>query len=135
MTTVPTPVPNVIAWEPQQQGATVGFGALQAQTALAGAAVNAYLNCNAGSFFALTLLGSASTTTVQLVNMQPGQKVYIEVVQSASGSDLITWINFLWASGTAPTLTTTASHKDCIEAIYDDVAARWIGKVYVADYS
>jgi hypothetical protein len=134
MTTVPAPNPQVIAWNPQQGISTVGKGALQQQTAPAGAAVNVYINCQLGSFFALTLLGAASTTTVEFVNPQPGQDITLEVVQSASGSDLITWINCVWASGTAPTLTTTAGHKDCLSFIYDDVNAVFIGSVKAADY-
>ncbi len=134
MTTVPAPNPPVIAWNPAQGISTVGAGAKQSQTAPAGAAVNAFINCALGSLFSLTLLGSASTTTVEFVNPQPGQKILLSVVQSASGSDLITWINCVWASGTAPTLTTTASHLDLLEFVYDDVAAVFIGRVYAADY-
>lgn len=134
MTTVPAPNPQVIAWNPAQGISTVGAGAKLSQTAPAGATVNAYIDCNAGSFYSLTLLGAASTTTVEFVNPQPGQRIILSVVQSASGSDLITWINCQWASGTPPTLTTTASHLDLLEFIYDDVAAVFIGRVISADY-
>ena len=134
MTTVPTPNPQVVAWSPQQTTSTIGRGALQQQTAPAGATVNSYINCQLGSFFALTLLGAASATTVEFVNPQPGQDILLEVVQSASGSDTITWINCVWASGTAPTLTTTASHKDLLRFTYDDVNAVFIGAVVAADY-
>ena len=134
MTTVPAPNPPVIAWNPQQGISTVGRGALQQVTAPAGATVNVFLDCSKGSFFALTLLGSASTTTLEFVNPQPGQDILLEVIQSASGSDLITFINCVWASGTAPTLTTTASHKDAISLTYDDVNLVWIGSVKAADY-
>lgn len=135
MTTVPAPNPYVLSWEPQQQAATNGFGAKQVTTAPAGATVNAYIDCRKGSLQQLILLGSASTTTVQFVNPQPGQQLELQVTQSASGSDLITWINCVWASGTPPTLTTTASHSDLIEFLYDDIAAVWIGSVYAANYS
>ena len=135
MTTVPTPIPNVLAYAPPQQISTIGAGAKQAQTAPAGAAVNAYIDCNAGSLHQLELVGAASTTTVEFINPQPGQVINLYVKQSASGSDLITWINCLWASATPPTLTTTASHLDWLRFVYDDVTARWSGFVVAADFS
>ena len=134
MTTVPAPNPPVLAYVPQNQASSIGLGQKLSQTAPAGATVNAYIDCAASSFHSLTLLGSASTTTVEFVNPQPGQRIFLSVVQSASGSDLITWINCVWASGTAPTLTTTASHLDMIQFVYDDVAAVFVGSVYAADY-
>ena len=43
-------------------------------------------------------------------------------VAQLSGSDLITWpANVLWPSGTAPTLTTTASAIDIVTFYYDNV--------------
>lgn len=109
---------------PPQQQCMVGRGAKQTATYNA---TETLVDCSAGSFFQLTF-GAGNIAALTLINPQPGQTIQLELTQDGTGSRLVSaWTQFLWAGGTAPTLTTTASATDIVEAIWDDVRAKWIG--------
>ncbi len=53
-------------------------------------------------------------------NLQKGWSYLIQVIQDGTGSRTLAWnAAFLWDSGTAPTLTTTASATDMFEFYYN----------------
>jgi len=70
-----------------------------------------------GQIATLTLTGS--TTMAAPTNMQVGTYI-LTVIQDSTGSRTITWNSvFKWPVGTAPVLTTTASHKDILSFVCD----------------
>ena len=110
------------AWAPAQQTCQIGVGAVQTVTFNA---TETFVNCEAGSQFALTL--TANVAALSCINPQPGQKIDLFLKQDATGSRTVVWNSVLWASGTAPTLTTTASHTDRISLTWNDSLAKWVG--------
>jgi hypothetical protein len=63
----------------------------------------------------VTLTGNS---TLALANAQVGDRFIIILTQDATGSRTVTWFStVLWAGGSAPTLTTTASKADMIELV------------------
>ena len=63
-----------------------------------------------------------TATTTATFTAPTGVGNFLLKVAQLSGSDLITWpANVLWPSGTAPTLTTTASAIDIVTFYYDNV--------------
>ena len=111
------------AWSPAQQTCQIGLGANQAVTFNA---TSTYFNCELGSQFSVTL--TASLTNFEVINPQPGQIVNIFIKQGPTGSFTVTtWDSFVWAAGTAPTLTTTTLHTDRISAFWNDTLGKWVG--------
>lgn len=106
-----------------QNLASVGLGAVTAATY---ATINT-LNASTASFFSLTLTASGSTITMS--NASPGQEVLLALTQDATGSRTVsTWTNVLWAGGTAPTLTVTASATDLFRFTWDATLGKWFGE-------
>lgn len=84
------------------------------------------VDCSTSNDFSVTIVGTNSTVTMS--NPSPGQRVRLYIVQGTGGSATIgTWTNVLWAAGSAPTLTTTATNTDVIELAYNGTLAKWIG--------
>ena len=84
-------------------------------------------DCTTASYFQWTL--GASRTHSGFSNPAAGQIVYLEAIQDATGSRIITWpANVSWAAGTAPTLTTTASAYDVLRFTWNPTRAKWIGE-------
>lgn len=110
------------AWAPPQQTAQIGAGANQAVTFNA---TETFINCELGSMFSLTL--TANVAALSAINPQPGQKIDIFLKQDGTGSRTVTWNSWLWAGGTAPTLSTTASATDRVSGIWNDSLAKWVG--------
>ena len=80
-----------------------------------------------GPNFYVTL--GATGRTLTFSNPIPGAIVTVRVIQDATGSRTITtYTNVVWASATAPTLTTTAAAYDVLRFVYDSVLAKWIGE-------
>lgn len=74
------------------------------------------LNWNDGNNQLLTLTGNC---TVTLTNHKDGFCYLLALKQDATGSRTVTWPSSVkWASGTAPTLTTTAGRVDLIRLTY-----------------
>lgn len=56
----------------------------------------------------------AGNITIALSNDTNNQIFYVTITQDGTGSRTVTWFSTIkWAGGTAPTLTTTASKRDC----------------------
>lgn len=82
-------------------------------------------DCSLGSQFRITLTGNI--TLANPINATDGQTVKWELIQDATGSRTLTLgSNFVTGSdiGT-PTLTTTASKRDYLQATYDAPAGKW----------
>lgn len=109
---------------------TLGLGTVQPQTDGSTIAVDV----SKGSVFSVTLAGTGRTLTMS--NPSPGQEVLAYVKQDATGSRTITtYTNVLWAAGTAPTLTTTASALDVLRFTWNDVLGKWIGETVGKAYA
>ena len=62
---------------------------------------------------------TANSTLTFTVPTYPGS-CRIKLVQDSTGSRTVTWpASVKWPSGTAPTLTTTASHTDIVNLYFD----------------
>jgi len=76
-------------------------------------------NADSGNMATVTLGGNR--TMAAPTNLKAGGSYSLTVTQDGTGSRTITWNSvFKWASGTAPTLTTTASRTDLITCISND---------------
>lgn len=71
-----------------------------------------------------TTLGGNRTITVS--NATEGKWIEFQIVQDITGGRTLTWpANFQWASGAAPTLSTTPNAADVVYGRYDGTAAVW----------
>ena len=71
----------------------------------------------------------ATGRTFTLANMVNGQEILLFLKQDATGSRTVTtWTGVLWASGTAPTLTTTAAATDVLRFTYNATLGKWVGE-------
>lgn len=87
-----------------------------------------------GDHFRVTLSGNR--TLGNPTNMLNGQRVIWELIQDATGSRTLT-LDTAFALGTdlsAVTLTTTASKRDFLGAIYNSTAAKWYVIAFVKGY-
>lgn len=87
-----------------------------------------------GSHFRVTLAGNR--TLGNPTNMLDGQRVVWELIQDATGTRTIT-LGTAFALGTdiaAVTLTTTASKRDFLGAVYNSTAAKWHVIAFVKGY-
>lgn len=72
-----------------------------------------------GSTQYTTLTGSPTLSTPS--NPVNGQVYRLRLIQDATGSRTVTWwAGIIWAGGSAPTLTTTASKQDIITLLYSN---------------
>lgn len=108
-----------------QMLSTLGGGTVQPLTDGATIALNASL----GSYFSVTLGGNRTFSA--FANPAPGQDLFLELTQDATGSRTVTWnANVSWAAGTAPTLTTTAGATDILEFVWNATGGKWRGSTY-----
>lgn len=87
-----------------------------------------------GNYFRVTLGGNR--TLGNPTNMVDGQKCIWELIQDGTGSRTIT-LGSAFALGTdisAVTLTTTASKRDFLGAIYNSTATKWYVIAFVKGY-
>jgi hypothetical protein len=87
-----------------------------------------------GDYFRVTLGGNR--TLGNPTNMIDGQRVIWEIIQDATGTRTIT-LGSAFALGTdiaAVTLTTTASKRDFLGAVYNSTAAKWYIVAFVKGY-
>src|ERR1700758_4812650 len=114
-------------YTPQQQIAQMGRGAVQAVTfnpTVGGVAgTTTYFDGSLGSAFSVTL--TASGSTLSAINPLAGQTISLFLKQDGTGSRTVTWDSWLWASGSAPTLSTTASATDVIQGQWNDALTKW----------
>lgn len=108
-----------------------GYG--PTQTIVDTTAILPSIDVSQGPMYTVTLTGTGRT--LSFVNPIPGAIVTLKVIQDATGSRTITtYTNVLWASGSAPTLTTAAASIDVLRFTYDAATAKWfaetVGKAY-----
>lgn len=87
-----------------------------------------------GNYFRVTLGGNRTLSNP--TNMVDGQKCIWELIQDGTGSRTIT-LGTAFLLGTdisAVTLTTTASKRDFLGAIYNSTAAKWYVIAFVKGY-
>ena len=82
-----------------------------------------------GTVQQLTLTGNATITMPTAV---AGKSFIIMLKQDATGSRSVTWTTVVWPSGTAPTITGTASKQD-IYSFFSD-GTNWYGTTVGQDY-
>jgi hypothetical protein len=85
------------------------------------------MNIANGNVFRITLTGNC---TLSFSNV-PGSNfvsVTVELVQDATGTRTVTWpTGTIWAGGTTPTLTATASHVDVFALVTHNNGTTWYG--------
>jgi hypothetical protein len=75
-------------------------------------ASNTTINWNNSNVQELKL---TTSTTISFTNRQAGARYILTLLQDSTGSRTVTWPSYIqWASGTAPTLTTTVNKMDII---------------------
>lgn len=105
-----------------QQLTLIARGVVQALTYTA----TTNVNCALGSYFSMTF--GAGNVIFTFSNPTPGQVFDLELTQDGVGSRTATWpATVTWASGSAPTLTTTAGHTDKLTFIWNATAGKWRG--------
>ena len=87
------------------------------------------VNCETGNAFSLTLSGNTTFTFSNPPASGTAYSFSIEIIQDASASGYtVTWPSSVdWPSGTAPTLTATASAKDVFVFTTRDGGTNWYG--------
>lgn len=91
------------------------------------------VNAALGNHFRLTLAGATAQISAP-TNAVDGQKIMFEIIQASGGGDALTWATgsggFEFGpninSGSAPTITTTASKRDFIGFVYIAAVTTWI---------
>ena len=111
-------LPNVAAVAAQT--AMLGRGPVQTVTFNA---TETFIDCTKGSQFELTLTGNVAALSA--INPQDRQVISIRLIQDATGSRTVTWNSWVWHSGTAPTLTTTAAHYDLVQGMWNATTSKW----------
>ena len=87
------------------------------------------LNLSNGTMQDITLTGSP---TITMPTATAG-KSFLLMLRTGSGSYTVTWTTVKWPSGTAPTVTTTASKMD-IFSFYSD-GTNWYGTTVGQNYT
>lgn len=89
------------------------------------------IDCTLGNHVNTTL---TENTTLTLSNPSPtGNRCLVmwKITQDGTGSRTVTWpASVKWASGAAPTLTTTAAGVDIITLMTDNAGTTWYGGVF-----
>ncbi len=83
------------------------------------------INLDNGNVFSLTLTG---TVTISFSNVPASNasSVTLFLIQDGTGSRTVVWPgSVIWPGGTAPTLTTTASHVDMIVLMTTNAGTTW----------
>lgn len=114
---------------------TFGTNYTETRTSITAAATTD-INCGLSNIFTLTM--SASIGTLTFSNIPNSGRAYnmsLFVNQDATGGRTITWpASVKWPSGTAPTLTTTASKTDILNLVTHDGGTTWYGFVAGQNY-
>lgn len=88
------------------------------------------LNLANGTVQIITLTGNATITMPTAVS---GKSFIMFLKQDATGSRTVTWTTVKWPSGTAPTITSTASKQD-IYSFFSD-GTNWYGTTVGQNYT
>lgn len=78
----------------------------------------------------LIVLGGSITLTLDKATVPDRTKVRVFLTQDGTGSRVVTWSGVTWLSGSAPTLTTTASALDVLEFTFysNGTSSTWYGR-------
>jgi hypothetical protein len=80
---------------------------------------------NSGNVFRVTLTGNVTFAAPS--SPRPGQVIVLIVKQDSTGGRTASWSSsYKFASGVAPTLTTTANAKDVFSFVYDSTDGVWL---------
>ena len=82
-----------------------------------------------GTVQQLTLTGNA---TITMPTASAGKSFVIMLKQDGTGSRTVTWSTVTWPSGTAPTITSTASKQDIFSFFSD--GTNWYGATIRQNY-
>ena len=86
------------------------------------------IDCSTGNMFSCTLEGASTIAFSNVPTTGTGYVCSIKLVQDATGSRGVTWpTGTVWASATAPTLSTTAAAEDMFVLITHDGGTTWYG--------
>jgi len=88
------------------------------------------LDLTNGTVQIITLTGNA---TITMPTATSGKSFIMYLKQDATGSRTVTWSTVKWASGTAPTITSTASRQDILSFFAD--GTNWYGVVVGQNYT
>jgi hypothetical protein len=83
-----------------------------------------------GTVQIITLTGNATITMPTAVS---GKSFILFLKQDATGSRTVTWTTVKWPSGTAPTITSTASKQDIFSFFSDGTS--WFGTTVGQNYT
>ncbi len=83
-----------------------------------------------GTVQIITLTGTA---TITMPTATAGKSFLLKLKQDATGSRTVTWSTVKWPSGTAPTLTSTASRMDIFSFFSD--GTNWYGTTVGQNYT
>jgi hypothetical protein len=83
-----------------------------------------------GTVQIITLTGNA---TITMPTATSGKSFIMLLKQDGTGSRTVTWSTVKWASGTAPTITSTASRQDILSFFAD--GTNWYGVVVAQNYT
>jgi hypothetical protein len=96
-------------------------------------ATNIAVDADASNKFRVVLGGNRTLSNP--TNARNGAIIEILVVQDGPGSRTLAYgSKFVWPSGTAPTLTTTANRADLLTFSYDAPSDKWLGS-YILNYA
>lgn len=86
------------------------------------------IDCSTGNMFSCTLEAASTIAFSNVPTTGTGYICSIKLVQDATGSRGVTWPSgTVWASATAPTLSTTASAEDMFVLVTHDGGTTWYG--------
>ncbi len=96
------------------------------ETSVTSSQSSAYtINLASGNVVSLTLTGNV-TLSFSNVPASGAVSLTLFLLQDSTGSRTVTWPgSVIWPGGTAPTLTTTASHVDCFVMITTNGGTTW----------
>lgn len=83
----------------------------------------------------LITLGANITLTLASATVPNRSRVRVELIQDATGTRTVTWVNAVWPAATAPTLTATAGHIDILEFTFITATGKWRGVVIAQNYA
>ena len=88
------------------------------------------LDLTNGTVQIITLTGNA---TITMPTATSGKSFVLFLKQDATGSRTVTWSTVKWPSGTAPTITSTASKQDIFSFFAD--GTNWYGVTVGQNYT
>lgn len=119
---------------------------LSSVAAPVGTYTETFVAANTGSSYAIDLSTAntfqltinAATATLSFSNVPASNSASVTIIlkQDATGSRLVSWPgSVIWPGGTAPTLSTTASHADIVVMVTTNAGTTWRASLAGANYA